>query len=466
MNVRRIVFRNGSGRSRALVGLAAGSVIAAGLAGVAVAPPASAALSDVVTVAIEGTKTSMTAVGYKADGSAEGTSQDLNISKNCNQGALVQGSLLDLSASGGTGFSVGIYGLSMGVTDSLTSNGAACSQVNTSPSGETLTLKVNTPAKGALFSMLDIEVQKNVVVSAQPLMNGGPVGDPFVLRSGTSAQTPGSAANTTLCNKGATSSGSNNSSTDNCKWVIFPEQRFNSLVLTASTEVPGGQFSIEGGSDWSGGSKLKGSGNLPANASYFYSGDGCTTNSSTITLTNPTTKVVSATYTPDSVNVDGTPCISTTGKTLTADTTSLTLTNPNASAFEQGTVRATWTATPGTPAKSSTDVNFVPTSNANYGNYWITMPWCPSSLFNGSTRRSLTGISSDPATAAGQLTALGLVDQDFATSANTPLPNNNRFQYACVVSRSTVYVPPTSGTNGTFQTTDTLYLIGDVVWRG
>jgi len=266
---------------RAGLGLLAGALVAGG---VVVGTTASPAVADppplTNTVTIESNGTSVSALLYDDAGTA--TSQLLS-GRRCTDTDTAGPNLWVTGAGNGSGFATGIYNGSIGVAEPKSGNGTSCSQVN-APS-ETLTFSLNASGTRnvvATKAVLDVEVQKDVVVVAQAKLGTANVGGPVRLASGASATDP-APSGTTNCNPGSTSSSSNNNSSDNCRWTITPAGDFDTLVLSTATNSPG-QFSIEGGSDWAGGSQARDANGLPANASYFALRDVLNCGESTFTL--------------------------------------------------------------------------------------------------------------------------------------------------------------------------------------
>jgi hypothetical protein len=261
------------GRRAALTALLAGALIAGGtVVATTVAAPAGAStnpFADMVTIETSGNTTA--AKFYGANRSVAPTVQTLN-GRNCAiaiGAASVSGPVMRLDATlNGVTSNVGVNAGSIGAAERSNSNGQSCGQVNT---GTTLeTLSIDLAGRAASTAVLDIEVQKNVVVKAIATVGG--VAEVFYLYTGTSQiPDPAPTGAVTTCKKGETSSAPNSNSADNCKWQITPTGTFTSLELTTAEGSPG-QFSLEGGSDWTGGA-LAGSGGFPTNATYFWFGE-------------------------------------------------------------------------------------------------------------------------------------------------------------------------------------------------
>lgn len=335
-----------------------------------------------------------------------------------------------------TGLGAGLKAGSIGSAEAK--SGLACGQVNTSGS-ETLTMKL-AAGTFADLAVLDIEVQKNVVVRATTFVGSTAVGQ-FELQSGTSGgATPDPAgAVVSLCNRGASSSGPNSSSSDNCRWVIDGAV-FDRIQLKAAAA---GQFSLEGGAD---GASIPATGatpaGLPTNVSYFRQAVPCTASNSTFTFTGSGTPTGSVTR---GENADGTDCLFI-PVTLTPGAGTLELVKTGAP-YSQFIVDVTWTANLNELAKV-TEVDF--------GNVSQAMELCPSALRNPATGALVdldeATLPDDPTALRAALSALGIEDMD--GDVNTPV------QYSC----SGIRTPTWNGSG--YNVTEQIYLLGDVVWRG
>lgn len=340
---------------------------------------------------------------------------------------------------------------SIGVTDKT--SGESCGQVNTSAS-ESLT--INLRGKKSSLAVLDIELQKDAVVLAT--LDDGVATTPAVyveLQSGgniSPTDTPKSGLDAAVesCAVG-TSSGPNANVTDNCRWVISGTI-FDRITLTAIA----GQFSLEGGADGIVANRTaEEPAGFPANLSYFSLVTLCADTNLTVTIGGTTQAGDGSSYTRYGFNADGSLCLAL-PTTLTRDTAGdLELAKPLGQPFEQGVVTAEWLADPGTPATNKTEVNFWADKRTTG---WVPITWCPATLLNtNGTVKWIAGI--DPATAVAQLNALGLFDQDQRPSVTPVIADNNLYQYACVLSRSTSYV------GAKFETVERIYLLGDIFIR-
>jgi hypothetical protein len=444
--------------------LAVGVLAAGALATSAGAGPANAAVAspakDVITI---DTTIATPAIRYWNSAGVEQTQQTLgNQSKGC--GIKTAGaSWLALGASmpnanpqPPVGYLVG----SIGVAEKSASSAQSCGEVN-STGGERLTIGLGS--KVATTALLDVEVKQNAVILATAKRNGTTVAY-FELQSGGSVTADGSSrvsASLTpadvphtvwACNLSA-DSGSDSKANDNCGWLI--SAIFDSVQLDAIT----GSFSVEGGGDGPVPGSRTGTGQIET-VSYFTLGVPCTSANSTIQISGSTFATDGSTYTRYTSNADGTECLAL-PTTLSRQTDGdLELTKPSGQPAMQGVVTGQWLSDPETEAINTTEVNFV--AGAPEAN-WVPMPWCPSALYDAAGNpRALTGISPIPDTAAGQLTTLGLEDQDF--SVYDPAhqdADNDLFQYACILGRSTSYVVSSQQ----FKTTDAIFLLGDVLMR-
>ena len=352
------------------------------------------------------------------------------------------------------GFNAGSIGVPAKSTDDRSdNNGQACSQVNVISStlgGESLTLQLpatqlDDTAQTALYGVLDVEVQKDVVIQATATLGNG-LARTFTLYTGKSVVPALLPSTDAVCKIGSTSSGPNSSSSDNCKWRISDGQPFDKLILKATSK---GLFSLEGGADWPGGPKANADG-LPTNATYFSLGVPCPTTPDPIdvsfggvgTATGSTVARL-----PD--NADGSTCIKTPVAVAVQTGNDVVLTKSAGQPFAQYLLSLEWTANAGGPIKTTT-VDF----GLNGVNGQVDMPWCPDSVLNSDgTAKGLTS--------AAEFAAAALPDQDFATSTG-PVADNGMVQYACIYDKNVSY----ASTPGTYTITDSIYLLGDVAMRG
>lgn len=346
---------------------------------------------------------------------------------------------------------------SIGVVDKL--SGESCSQVDAERSEA---LNINLVGKAALSAVLDIEAIKNVVIKATVSMTGVTGTRDFFLYSGT-ADTTDAPVGYFPCNPGSTSSAPNSGPSDNCKWPISDGAPFDKLVLQATGA---GQFSLEGGGDWPGGSGAS-NGAVPANATYFSLAVLCDA-SKVITFSGGE---ANADFPSGSVkryaNADGSTCFD---DSLTA-TPGVDDEGYKVDIIKQGQpyaqylVNVDWKKEPGTPAVSQTTIQFSIGPDPDDLSQEEILPWCPTSLFetassvdadgNAATSgRVLTKVADVSGSASGiadELAGLGIT--------NMAGPDSPSVQFSCIQERNAKYVA------GEFVVSDLIYVIGDLRFR-
>jgi hypothetical protein len=126
---------------------------------------------------------------------------------------------------------VGLFDHGLGVKTSGEGAGTPCSRVD--GLSQALHLSLSGPLQGALMSSaeLDIEGKFGVTVVASAYAGSTQVG---------LAKLPTGPAS---------DSGPDSADGDNFRWLIKPDQPFDTLVLSVDPTTPGGSFSLEGGAD-------------------------------------------------------------------------------------------------------------------------------------------------------------------------------------------------------------------------
>lgn len=163
-------------------------------------------------------------------------------------------------ADGTPGFGYG----GIGVSSLNKRSGNACSQVNSdvdnSGTDEALTIQLNGAATTSVFgpgkaygAQLDLEIKGNarLVITTS---DSGTAGRTYTVYSGTAATGITPSATSIVCNSGASDTGPDSTSGDNCAVrfgaasvaAAVPADYFTSLTI----EAQAGSFSLEGGSDW------------------------------------------------------------------------------------------------------------------------------------------------------------------------------------------------------------------------
>ena len=460
------------GRRAGLTALVAGSLIASGIVvATTVAGPAAATntypFTDILTIETSAGKTA--AKSYNSVNTVAPTVQELN-AKNCALtigGAQASGSVVGLTATRGAGetppeANVGVYGGSIGVAEKGSGNGQSCSQVNSGSSPEALTLTLT--GKTASLAVLDIEVQKNVVIDAVA-MRGETVVETFTLATGTAAVPVGA----TECKVGQTSSAPNSNSSDNCKWEIAPGSSFDTLVLTTAADSPG-QFSLEGGSDWAGGALAK-DGDVPANATYFLLDVSCEpleTGVNKITIGSATGEATAnSTWQRLPYNADGSPCLKSNVEEVSQDGNEVYFKKGKNQPFAQYLFEIEWNVPAGAKEKATT-IDFE--LNVN-GDGQVPMTWCPESLWGTAedgTTPKLVGLQyASTAEFNAKAEVDGIFDYDFAPSTaeengtDAAIPQNGITQYACTFGKKETSYSPANG----YTFIEQIYVVGDAYAR-
>ena len=332
--------------------------------------------------------------------------------------------IIAFGVPGVAGKVAGLRAGSIGVVDKLT--GESCAQVNAP--GESLELALPAPMSSAV---LDIEVQKDAVITATLTLTGGN-SVTRTLRSGQAALN--ATGDFFACRPGQTSSAPNSGVTDNCRWFI-DGALFNRIVLTADQ----GQFSLEGGGDGAvpvNPLEPTGTG-WPTTMTYFAAAAGlnCTTPATlTGTGTIPTVTIRRVT------DLNGT--CATIPYSLTGAGGSFTFNKPLGDTYAQFYIDAAWKAAVGQDIARTT-VDYLQTGVAP-----VELDWCPAVVY---TRNGNLTTSSVPLTTED---AASLPDQ----GTGTPAPAK---EFACIISSAS-----SAPSNGYITVTQRIYLLGDPIMRG
>lgn len=410
------------GRRTALTGLLAGALVAGGVvvattvAGSASATTSTTAYQDVITLQT-GSRNIVTQYGSTAGGVVD---TDALSASGCrlstNNGSV-------MTFGGGPG-RVGLRQGSIGIIDS--GSGESCGQVNAPSEKLVLTL----PGKAATSAVLDIEVQKDAVVTATMTLGAGPA----VVRTLRSGQaTVGATGDFFSCRPGSTSSAPNSGVTDNCRWVI-DDVLFDRIEFTALQ----GQFSLEGGGDGAvpvnpiAGNPQEPTGSAwPTTMTYFAMADGinCTDN---VTLVG---SGMVPTVTIDRVtDLDGASC-TVIPYNLSGGNGEFTFNKPVGAANAQFYIDVAWKAVPGGDVKKTT-IDYL------YGGGEVELDWCPEVVF---------GANGGPLTV---LQAAGLPDQETSSGSTAK-------EFACILSSAS-----TAPSGGYITINQRIYLLGDPRMRG
>lgn len=393
----------------------AGLIGVAALGGVVGGQAASATTPSYPNIVTLQTGSSNVVTEYTSTGSVSRTQKLSSKSNNCTATWAGQPEIVKLGVAGVAGRVAGLRSGSIGVVDKLT--GESCAQVNAP--GESLELLLPAAMSSAV---LDIEVQKDAVVTATLSYNGGNTVT-RTLRSGQAAV--GATGDFFACRPGATSSAPNSGPADNCRWFIG-SALFNKVVLTAEQ----GQFALEGGSD--GAVPLNPAeptgASFPTSMTYFAKASGLDCNAP-VTLTG-TGMIPTVTITR--VNDLDTTC-GLIPYSLTGAGGSFTFNKPVGDALSQFYIDAAWKAAVGTPVKKTT-VDYL------LGNPEVELDWCPSVVYaaNGGPLNTTQ--------------AVALPDQDSASTSK---------EFACILS-SNSSVP----VSGIITISQRIYLLGDPIMRG